>query len=50
VQRLGFTLTEIDAKIDHLTQVRQALLAVLDADCDSLTNCSCGLGTPLPVR
>jgi MerR family mercuric resistance operon transcriptional regulator len=76
VQRLGFTLTEIeellalsehrhgtgelhrraqaklaeiDAKIDHLTQVRQALLAVLDADCDSLTNCSCGLGTPLPV-
>jgi MerR family transcriptional regulator, mercuric resistance operon regulatory protein len=76
VQRLGFTLAEIeelldlsehrrgtgelhrraqakvaeiDARIDQLTQVRQALLAVLAADCDSLTNCSCGLGCPLPA-
>jgi DNA-binding transcriptional MerR regulator len=75
VQRLGFTLAEIeelldlsehrrgtgelhrraqakvaeiDAKIDRLTRMRQALMAVLDADCDSLTDCSCGLGCPLP--
>jgi MerR family transcriptional regulator, mercuric resistance operon regulatory protein len=25
-----------------------ALLTVLAADCDSLTDCSCGLATPLP--
>jgi DNA-binding transcriptional MerR regulator len=76
VQRLGFTLTEIeellelsehrrstgelhrraqakmaeiDAKIDQLTQMRQALGAVLAAECDSLSGCSCGLGSPLPV-
>jgi DNA-binding transcriptional MerR regulator len=76
VQRLGFTLAEIeelldlsehrrgtrelrrraeakvaeiDAKIGQLQQVRQALVAVLDAECDSLTDCSCGLGCPLPV-
>jgi DNA-binding transcriptional MerR regulator len=76
VQRLGFTLAEIeelldlfehrrgtrklhrraeakvaeiDAKIGQLQQVRQVLAAVLDAECDSLTDCSCGLGCPLPV-
>src|SRR5206468_8087565 len=70
VQRLGFTLAEIeelldlsehrrstrelhrraeakvaeiDAKIGQLQQVRQVLAAVLDAECDSLTDCSCGL-------
>jgi hypothetical protein len=42
-------VAEIDAKIDRLTKMRQALVAVLDADCDSLTDCSCGLGCPLPV-
>ena len=76
VQRLGFTLTEIeellilsehrrgtgelhqrahdkvaeiDARIGQLTQMRQALAAVLAAECDSLTDCSCGQGCPLPV-
>jgi hypothetical protein len=29
--------------------MREALVAVLDADCDSLTDCPCGLGCPLPV-
>jgi DNA-binding transcriptional MerR regulator len=75
VQRLGFTLTEIeelldlsahrrgpgelhqraqakvaeiDAKIDQLSQMRQTLVAVLAAERDSLTDCSCGLGCPLP--
>ena len=48
VQRLGFTRAEIEARIDHLTQVRRTLLAVVAADCDSLTNCSCGLARPLP--
>jgi hypothetical protein len=42
-------VAELDARIDQLTQMRQALLAVLAADCDSLTDCSCGLGCPLPV-
>jgi len=76
VQRLGFTLAEIeelldlsehrrgpdelhrraqakvaeiDAKIDQLTQMRQTLVAVMAAECDSLTDCSCGLGCPLPA-
>ena len=76
VQRLGFTLAEIEelldlsehrrgpdelqrrarakvaeiaAKIDQLTQMRQMLVAVMAAECDSLTDCSCGLGCPLPA-
>jgi MerR family transcriptional regulator, mercuric resistance operon regulatory protein len=47
-RRAEAKVAEIDAKIAQLTRVRQALLAVLDADCDSLTDCSCGLGCPLP--
>ena len=47
-RRAQAKLAEIDARIDHLTQVRQTLLAVVAADCDSLTNCSCGLARPLP--
>ena len=47
-QRLGFTLAEIDARIDHLTRMRAALETVLAADCDSLTDCTCGLATQLP--
>jgi DNA-binding transcriptional MerR regulator len=41
-------VAEIDAKIDQLTRMRQTLQAVMAADCDSLTDCSCGLGCPLP--
>jgi hypothetical protein len=48
-QRAQAKVTDIDAKIDQLQQMRQALVAVLDAECDSLTDCSCGLGCPLPV-
>ena len=29
--------------------MREALLTVAAADCDSLTDCSCGLGSPLPA-
>ena len=47
-RRAQAKVAEIDARIDHLTQVRQTLLAAMTADCDSLTDCSCGLGCPLP--
>jgi hypothetical protein len=40
---------EIDAKIDHLTHIRQILQAVMAANCESLTNCSCGYGRQLSV-
>jgi DNA-binding transcriptional MerR regulator len=36
------------ARIDHLTRMRAALETVLAANCDSLTDCSCGLATQLP--
>jgi hypothetical protein len=41
-------VAEIDARIAQLQAMRSDLLAVLDAECDSLTDCSCGLGCPLP--
>ncbi len=47
-QRAEAKVAEIDAKIRQLTQVRQRLMAVMAAECDSLTDCSCGLGCPLP--
>jgi DNA-binding transcriptional MerR regulator len=47
-RRAAAKLAEIDARIGQLQLVRQALLAVLAAECDSLTDCSCGLGCPLP--
>jgi len=42
-------VAEIDAKIGQLTQMREALLAVMAARCDSLTDCSCGQSCPLPT-
>ena len=48
-QRAEAKVAEIDAKIAQLQQMRRALLAVMAAECDSLTDCSCGLGCPLPV-
>lgn len=39
---------EIDARIAALQAMRADLTAVVDAECDSLTDCSCGLGCPLP--
>jgi DNA-binding transcriptional MerR regulator len=41
-------LAEIDTRIDQLAQMRRTLEGLLAADCDSLTDCSCGLGGPLP--
>jgi DNA-binding transcriptional MerR regulator len=40
--RAAAKLDEIDARIADLTAVRAALAEVVDAQCDSLTNCSCG--------
>jgi DNA-binding transcriptional MerR regulator len=48
-RRAHAKVAEIDAKIDQLTRMRQALLEVVTAECDSLTDCSCGQGCPLPV-
>jgi DNA-binding transcriptional MerR regulator len=47
-QRAQAKVAEIDARIGQLQQMRQTLMAVLAAECDSLTDCSCGLGCPLP--
>jgi MerR family mercuric resistance operon transcriptional regulator len=56
-QRLGFTLDEVagllDAgrrrhrKIADLTAIRGTLIEVVDARCDSLTNCTC-TDCPIP--
>jgi DNA-binding transcriptional MerR regulator len=47
-RRAQAKVAEVDARIDQLRRVRQALLAVVAAECESLTDCSCGLGGPLP--
>ncbi len=47
-RRAEAKVAEIDARIEQLTRMRRALEVVLAADCDSLTDCSCGLGTTLP--
>ena len=41
-------VAEIDARIATLQAMRADLSAVIEAECDSLTECSCGLGCPLP--
>jgi DNA-binding transcriptional MerR regulator len=41
-------VVEIDARIAQLQAMRADLTALVDAECDSLTDCSCGLGCPLP--
>lgn len=41
-------VAEIDARIARLQAMRGDLTAVIAAECDSLTDCSCGLGCPLP--
>jgi MerR family mercuric resistance operon transcriptional regulator len=41
-------LAEVDAKIDHLTQIRTTLAAVLTAECSDLTACSCDPACPIP--
>jgi DNA-binding transcriptional MerR regulator len=41
-------VAEIDGRIARLQAMRADLSAVIVAECDSLTDCSCGLGCPLP--
>ncbi|HEY3072476.1 MAG TPA: heavy metal-responsive transcriptional regulator [Candidatus Limnocylindrales bacterium] len=41
-------VAEIDERIARLQAMRADLSAVIAAECDSLTDCSCGLGCPLP--
>lgn len=41
-QRRGFTLAEeIERTIDDLVTIREALTKIVDAQCDSLANCTC---------
>jgi MerR family mercuric resistance operon transcriptional regulator len=40
-------VAEIDERIARLKSMRADLGAVIAADCDSLTECSCGLGSSL---
>ena len=46
-QRAIAKITEIDAKIADLEAIRTALTEVVDARCDSLTNCTCD-DCPIP--
>ena len=41
-------VAEIDERIAQLQAMRSDLTDVIAAECDSLTDCSCGLGCPLP--
>ena len=41
-------IAEIELRIAQLQTMRTELTAVIDAECDSLTDCSCGLGRTLP--
>jgi DNA-binding transcriptional MerR regulator len=46
--RAAAKIEEIDGRIAQLRAMRAGLTDVIAADCDSLTNCSCGLANPLP--
>jgi DNA-binding transcriptional MerR regulator len=46
-QRAIDKIAEVDAKIADLTAIRGALTDVVDARCDSLTNCTCA-DCPIP--
>ena len=41
-------VAEIDARIARLEAMRADLSTVIAAECESLTDCSCGLGCALP--
>lgn len=47
-KRATAKILEIDDRIAQLHAMRIDLNAVIAAECDSLTDCSCGLGCPLP--
>ncbi|OLZ50341.1 MerR family transcriptional regulator [Amycolatopsis keratiniphila] len=40
-------LVEVDRRMEDLTKIREGLVRVIDARCDSLTNCTCE-DCPLP--
>ncbi len=46
-QRALDKITKIDQRIADLTAIRTTLIEVVDAHCDSLTNCTC---TGCPIR
>jgi DNA-binding transcriptional MerR regulator len=46
-ERAVTKLDEIDTKIGHLQTIRDALAGVVEAGCDSLTDCTCA-DCPLP--
>ena len=46
-QRAIDKIAEVDAKIADLTAIRTTLTEVVDARCDSLTNCTCA-DCPIP--
>lgn len=47
--RAAAKIDEIDGRIAQLAAMRSALTDVMAANCDSLTDCSCGLACPLPL-
>ncbi len=47
--RASAKIDEIDARIAQLESMRTGLSEVIAADCDSLTDCSCGLGKPMTL-
>ena len=47
-KRAGNKIAEIELRIAQLQTMRSELAAVIDVECDSLTDCSCGLGRTLP--
>ncbi len=46
-QRVVDKIAEIDARMADLSAIRGALSQVVEADCDSLTNCTCA-ACPIP--
>jgi DNA-binding transcriptional MerR regulator len=46
-QRALDKIAEVDRKMADLAAIRQSLTQVIDAECDSLTNCTCP-NCPLP--
>ncbi len=46
--RAAAKIVEIEQRIAQLEAMRSALQTVLTVECDSLTDCSCGQGCPLP--
>jgi MerR family mercuric resistance operon transcriptional regulator len=43
-------VAEIDERIARLEAMRADLSTVIAAECDSLTDCSCGLACPMPFE